>query len=83
MEARIIKKQTAFRLSEDLLDRLKREARNENRSLNNYVECILIDRIYREPNETTVDAIKEARAGRYAGTVDTGSMEAFLKSMEG
>ena len=37
------KKQTAFRLSYDLLQRLKAEAKKQNRSLNNLVE-VLIDK---------------------------------------
>ena len=76
-----IKRQTAFRLNATLLDRLKEKAKKSNRSLSNYVECILMDSI-NEPNETTLEAIKEARAGRFAGTVNTGSMEAFMKSCE-
>ena len=44
------KKQTAFRFSEDLLKRLKIMARKENRSLNNYVEKVLMDVVYDEPN---------------------------------
>ena len=36
------KKQTAFRISEGLLKRLKAEAKKQNRSLNNLVE-VLID----------------------------------------
>ncbi len=83
MESRVIKRPTAFRLSESLLDRLKQEARKTNRSLSNYVECILIDSVYNEPNETTEQAIKEARAGKHAGTLDTSSMNAFIKSLEG
>ena len=43
------RKQTAFRLRKDLLERLKIEARKENRSLNNYVESVLMDVVYREP----------------------------------
>lgn len=82
MEAKAIKKPTAFRLNENLLNRLKEEARKANRSLNNYVECILMDSIYNEPNETTVKAIKEARSGQFAGTIDTSSMDAFIKSCE-
>jgi hypothetical protein len=39
------KKQTAFRLSEGLLNNLKQEAKNQNRSLNNLVETILTDKI--------------------------------------
>lgn len=36
----------AFRLNENLVSRLKEEAKKENRSLSNYVECILMDSIY-------------------------------------
>ena len=45
------KKQTAFRFSEDLLERLKVRAKKDNRSLNNYVEKILMEAVYDEPNE--------------------------------
>ncbi|MDR1161783.1 MAG: toxin-antitoxin system protein [Tannerellaceae bacterium] len=82
MEAGAIKKQTAFLLDVNLLDRLKEEARKTNRSLSNYVECILMDSVYNEPNEITLQAIEEARAGKFAGTIDTSSMEAFIKSCE-
>ncbi|MDR1980608.1 MAG: toxin-antitoxin system protein [Tannerellaceae bacterium] len=82
MEARAIKKPTAFRLDENLIDKLKAEAKKANRSFNNYVECILMDSVYNEPNETTLEAIKEARSGKFAGTVNTSSMEAFIKSCE-
>jgi len=36
----IIRKQTSFRLSEDLLVRLQAEAKRHNRSLNNLVESV-------------------------------------------
>lgn len=77
-----MKKQTAFRLDSELLEKLKSAAKREHRSLNNYVECILREVMYSEPNETTKTAIEEARAGKYAGTVDTSSMDAFIKSCE-
>jgi hypothetical protein len=73
----VIKKLVAFRLNENLLNRLKEEAKKANRSLNNYVECILIDRVYSEPNKAT-----GTRTGKFAGTADTSSMEAFIKSCE-
>ncbi len=76
------KKQTAFRLDSDLLDRLKVEAKKANRSLNNYVECVLMDSVYKEPNETTKAAIEEAKTGRYAGKVDMTNYDAFIKSIE-
>ena len=52
-----IKKQTTFRLDSDLLDALKSAAKREHRSLNNFVECILREVIYTEPNEETKKAI--------------------------
>ena len=82
MDAVINKKQTAFRLSTDLLDRLKIEAKKENRSLNNYVENLLMNVAYKEPNGVTLAAMEEAKSGKYAGTIDTSSMEAFIKSCE-
>ena len=77
-----IKKQTAFRLDSDLLDALKSAAKREHRSLNNFVECILRDVVYTEPNEETKEAIAEARSGKSAGTLDLESFETFMKSLD-
>ena len=76
------RKQTAFRLRTDLLVRLKVAARKENRSLNNYVESVLLDAVYREPNEETLAAMEEAKEGKNLTKVDTSSFDAFLKSLE-
>ena len=65
-----IKKQTTFRLDSDLLDALKSAAKREHRSLNNFVECILREVIYTEPNEETKKAIVEARADKNLKKVD-------------
>lgn len=83
MEAAIQKKATMFRLNVDLIDRLKEMARREHRSLNNFVECILLDVAYNEPNEVTKAAIEEAKSGKLRGTspIDTSSVEAMFKSM--
>ena len=72
-----IKKLTAFRLDSNLLDMLKSAAKREHRSLNNFVECLLMDAMYTEPNEETKAAIEEARAVK---KVDTSSFENFIKS---
>lgn len=80
MEA-IVRKQTSFRLREDLLAALQEQARKANRSLNNFVESTLMDAMYSEPNEETVAAIKEARSGKYEGIIDTTSFESFMKSV--
>lgn len=80
METIIDRKQTSFRLSTELVNRLRQAARKENRSLNNFVESVLMDIVYNEPNELTRAAIQEVKAGRFAGTINTSSMDAFVKS---
>ena len=75
-----IKKQTTFRLDSDLLDALKSAAKREHRSLNNFVECILREVIYTEPNEETKKAIVEARADKNLKKVDMSSFENFINS---
>ena len=80
--AAITRKQTSFRLREDLLQMLHQRVRMEHRSLNNFVESTLMDAVYSEPNEITLAAISEARSGKSAGSVDTSSLEAFIKSCE-
>ena len=52
---------TSFRLRADLLEGLKRNAARENRTLNNYVESVLLDIVYNEPNEETKAANVEAK----------------------
>ena len=74
------KKQTAFRLDGDLLERLRVKARRENRSLNNYVERVLISVSYDEPNEITVAAMKEAMAGK-GKEVDLSKWNEFIASL--
>lgn len=39
-----------------------------------------MDVVYNKPNEETKEAIEEAKAGKFAGTIDTSNMEGFLKS---
>ena len=55
------------RLSEslhDLLEGLKKNAARENRTLNNYVESVLLDIVYHEPNNATKTAIEEVMSGK-------------------
>ncbi len=80
MGVRSIKKQTAFRLDEDLIKKLKVAAKKENRSLNNYVECILMDSLYKEPNETTLAAINEAE-NEQLETLDLDNFEKYVASL--
>ncbi|MCH5347430.1 MAG: ribbon-helix-helix protein, CopG family [Muribaculaceae bacterium] len=81
MELAVNKKAQSFRLPVDLIERLKKMAKKENRSLNNFVECVLLDIAYREPNDETLAAINDAREGKYEGTLDVSSVDAMYKSM--
>lgn len=75
------RKQTAFRLSTALMERLRTEAKRENRSLNNLVEVLLTESLDRRPNPETIAAIEEVRSGKYAGELDASNFDAFMKSV--
>lgn len=83
MDIAFTKKNQSFRLSVDLIERLKLMAKRQNRSLNNFVETLLLDAAYHEPNAETLAAIEEARSGklRDAPALDLSSIEAMEKSM--
>ena len=75
----------AFRFRNDLVGVIKNEARKENRSLNNFLENLLINYFNVDekiPNATTIAAMEEAKSGRHAGAVDMSSFESFMKSCE-
>ncbi|MDY6248697.1 MAG: toxin-antitoxin system protein [Prevotella sp.] len=77
METTIIRRPTSFRLRADLLDGLRRNAKRENRTLNNYVESILLDIVYREPNDVTKAAMEEAMSGKNKNKVYDSVEELF------
>ena len=81
METTIERTQTAFRLSNELLKRLKTEARKQNRSLNNFVESVLMDAVYRTPNAKTLVAVKEARENKNLETINLDNLEGFIESL--
>jgi hypothetical protein len=75
------KVQTAFRLNKDLIRRLKIKAQKENRSLNNYVETVLMDIAYNDPNDETIAAIDEARYGKPMEKLDVDNLEGFVEEL--
>ena len=81
METAIPRTQTAFRLSNELLRRLKIEARKQNRSLNNYVESVLMDAVYRVPNRETLAPMEEAREEKNLETINLENLEGFIDSL--
>ena len=77
----IVRRQTSFRLSEDLLNRLTEEATKVNRSLNNYVESALMDLVYKKPNQQTIDAINEAKSGKELETLDLDNFSQYVAKL--
>ncbi len=77
----VIRKQTSFRLSEDLLVRLQAEAKRHNRSLNNLVESVLLAFVSERPNKTTVAAMKEAESSDTLETLDLNRFRSFVDSL--
>lgn len=76
-----IRKQTSFRLSEDLLARLQAEAKRHNRSLNNLVESVLMAFVSERPNKITLAAMKEAEISDNLETLDMKSFRNFVDSL--
>ena len=78
-----LKKNQSFRLSVELIDRFKQLAKRQNRSLNNYVETVLLNAAYHEPNAETLAAMKEAESDAMndVPSLDMSSIEAMEKSM--
>ena len=72
---------TSFRLNSDLVERLRSMARRNNRSLNNFVETILYDVAYNEPNEETIEAINEARSGKKMDRFDMAELDAMISAL--
>ncbi len=57
-------KQTAFRFDEELLALVKEKADAQKRTLNNYIEILLLKDVGKIPNEETKLAIAEVMSGK-------------------
>jgi len=72
---------TSFRLNTKLVQRLRELAKSSNRSLNNYVETLLLDIVYHKPNDETVEAIEEVKSGKKLETFDRSELEKLISSL--
>ncbi|MDE7386061.1 MAG: toxin-antitoxin system protein [Muribaculaceae bacterium] len=77
----LVRKQTSFRLSADLIEKLQNEAKRHNRSLNNLVESVLMAFVAERPNKTTLAAMKEAESSESLETLDLNSFRDFVNSL--
>jgi plasmid stability protein len=81
MDTVISRKQTSFRLNDDLIKKLRIEAKKHNRSLNNLVESILMAFVEHKPNETTLAAMHEAETSDNLETLDLKNFRSFVDSL--
>lgn len=81
MNTQTLRTQTSFRLNKALVETLREEAQKHNRSLNNYVESILLAFVNHRPNATTLAAMKEAERGENLETLDLSNFRAFVNSL--
>lgn len=79
--ASTIRKQTSFRLSEELIERLHAEARRHNRSLNNLVESVLMAFVSSRPNKVTLAAMREAETSDSLEELDMKDFRGFVESL--
>lgn len=75
---------TSIRLPEDVMDTLKRQAKEEHRSVSNYIRMILTEFVKhktKEPNSTTLAAIEEARSDKDLENLDIDHFKDFVASL--
>lgn len=81
MDTAISRKQTSFRLSEDLIENLRVEAKKHNQSLNRLVENILTAFVAEKPNRTTLSAIADAQNDCDLEALDLNDFHRFVQSL--
>ena len=82
MDAVVMRESTLLNLPTNLLSRLREAAKAADITLDDFVEEILTDVVYHTPNAETAEAIEEAQAGQYAGSLDVTNYETFLQSVD-
>ncbi len=73
-----LKVQTAFRFDKELLELVKEKAKAQRRSLNNYLEILMLKDVGDIPNDDTKQAIEEARSGKIERI---GNLDDWLESI--
>ena len=72
-------KQTAFRFDEELLALVKAKADAQKRTLNNYIEVLLLKDVGKIPNEETKLAIAEVMSGKKLEEIT--DIDSFMDSL--
>jgi len=82
--ASVGKSPMAFRFRNDLVDVMKNEAKKENRSLNNFLENLLINYFNvdeKVPNATTIAAMRECEERDDLEELDLDNFKEYVKSL--
>ena len=82
--ANIEKSHMGFRFRNDLANLIRAEARKENRSLNNYMENLLVQYFSANrkiPNATTLAAMREVESDKELDTLDLDNFEEYIASL--
>lgn len=72
-------KQMAFRFDSDLIELVKEKAKAQRRSLNNYIEVLMLKDVGNVPNEETKKAIAEVMGGK--GLEEIIDIDTFMDSI--
>ena len=84
MATTVKRRATSFRLPTDLLEGLRAEAQKQHRSVNNLVEVLLLESLYREPNAATLAAMAEVKSGAELDELtdeNIDNLEDYIKSL--
>ena len=81
MNTASVRRQTSFRLSEELLAMLQDEAKRHNRSLNNLVESVLMAFVSKRPNKLPLAAMKEVETSDHLETLEMSDFRSFVDSL--
>jgi hypothetical protein len=77
------KKPMAFRFREDVISIIRDEAKKENRSMNNFLENLIVQHFnmnQKKPNATTIAAMEEAKSDDLE-TLDLDNFQEWAKSL--
>ncbi|MEA1784860.1 hypothetical protein U1E44_02040 [Arenibacter sp. GZD96] len=72
-------KAMSFRFDEDIIELIKEKAKAQKRSLNNYIEMLMVKDVGYIPNDETKKALKEASEG--IGLESMEDIDGFFESI--
>ena len=81
MATTITRRRISFNLPVYMLDQFKETAKKEKVSMNSLVENYLMDFVYREPNEVTLAAMKEAEDNDNLEPIDVYHFKEYVKAL--